>query len=145
MVLPAEKGNQTMITTHCTAVLAGLLALTAAFMTPLSAGAAPAGTYLQSCRDISLSDNNLSASCRNEAGSFQLTGLDLSTCVSGSDIGNNNGQLQCNTPRQNCDSYACTNGGKHGGGTGQAKGYGGGGGGQRAPGAEGGDEDRNPD
>ena len=59
---------------------------------------APAGSYINSCEFISISGNNLSANCANfDASVFPFTELDLGTCVSGSDISNNNGELQCNT------------------------------------------------
>jgi hypothetical protein len=98
-----------MLTIRRTAAMAVFIALAAA-VTPLTANAVgpngsagfspspvgpPTGSYLHSCRNESLSDNRLSASCRNNSGRFQLTALTLSNCVDGSDISNNNGQLQC--------------------------------------------------
>jgi hypothetical protein len=60
----------------------------------------PNGSYRQSCVQISidsLASPTLAAACENSAGKLQSTSLKLGTCVSGSDIGNNNGRLQCNT------------------------------------------------
>jgi hypothetical protein len=58
----------------------------------------PSGSYINSCEFISLSGNILSANCANfDATIFPFTQLNLGTCGSGSDISNNNGQLQCNT------------------------------------------------
>jgi hypothetical protein len=61
------------------------------------AQALPPGSYQQSCRDIRLYGRTLSAVCRGLGGRARQTALDISHCVG--DIGNNNGQLQCNGGR----------------------------------------------
>ena len=58
------------------------------------AQALPGGTYQQSCRDIQMQGTTLSAVCRTTDGRAVQTALDVGQCVG--DIGNNNGQLQCN-------------------------------------------------
>ena len=59
------------------------------------AQAPPPGSYQQSCRDIRMQGSTLSALCRraNNRGE-QPTALNVAHCAG--DIGNNNGQLQCN-------------------------------------------------
>jgi len=54
-------------------------------------------SYLQSCEFVSFSGNNLSANCLSLAGALPFTLLITGSCAAGSDIANNNGQLQCNT------------------------------------------------
>ena len=54
-------------------------------------------SYLQSCEFVSFSGNNLSANCLSLAGALPFTSLNTGSCAAGSDIANNNGQLQCNT------------------------------------------------
>ena len=57
----------------------------------------PLGSYRQSCENRSITGNTLKARCKDEGGAYQQASLDLSSCVPGSDIANNNGQLQCYT------------------------------------------------
>jgi hypothetical protein len=55
----------------------------------------PQGSYLQSCRDIGIQGDSLVAVCRTVDGRGQRTTLAaVNHCVG--DIGNNNGNLQCN-------------------------------------------------
>jgi hypothetical protein len=55
----------------------------------------PGGSYQQSCSNIGLSGNTLVATCRTMKGRMQRTSLaNVGRCVG--DIGNNNGQLNCN-------------------------------------------------
>jgi CVNH domain len=55
----------------------------------------PPGSYQQSCRDFRMHGTTLSAVCRRANGrGEQQTALSVAHCVG--DIGNNNGQLQCN-------------------------------------------------
>jgi hypothetical protein len=55
----------------------------------------PQGSYLQSCRDIGIHGDRLVAACRTVDGRMQRTSLAaVNHCVG--DIGNNNGNLQCN-------------------------------------------------
>jgi CVNH domain len=85
--------------------LFGAVAL-ASLSFPASAQA-PQGSFQQSCRDIRMQGSTLTAVCRRADGREQPTSLGVARCVG--DIGNNNGQLQCNggqsaspapTPRQ---------------------------------------------
>jgi hypothetical protein len=60
-----------------------------------SAQAPPPGSYQQSCRDIRMQGSTLTAVCRRANGrGEQPTALGIARCAG--DIGNNNGQLQCN-------------------------------------------------
>jgi hypothetical protein len=61
------------------------------------AQALPPGSYRESCRDIRVYGRTLTAVCRGSGGRARQTALDISHCVG--DIGNNNGQLQCNGGR----------------------------------------------
>ncbi|HEY1797784.1 MAG TPA: CVNH domain-containing protein [Stellaceae bacterium] len=55
----------------------------------------PGGSYQQSCSNIGLNGNTLVASCKAMNGRMQRTSLaNVNRCVG--DIGNNNGQLNCN-------------------------------------------------
>ena len=58
------------------------------------AQAPPAGTYQQSCSNIRMRGSTLTAICRTADGRGMQTALGVANCVG--DIGNNNGQLQCN-------------------------------------------------
>jgi hypothetical protein len=59
------------------------------------AQALPPGSYQQSCRDFRMRGGTLTALCHRAHGrGEQLTALNVAHCVG--DIGNNNGQLQCN-------------------------------------------------
>lgn len=53
----------------------------------------PGGTYQQSCGNIQMQGNTLTAVCRTTDGRAVQTALGVAGCVG--DIGNNNGQLQC--------------------------------------------------
>ena len=55
----------------------------------------PSGSYLRSCGQIQIAGDTLYANCRTAYGGWQYTSLpSVSQCVG--DIGNNNGNLQCN-------------------------------------------------
>jgi hypothetical protein len=70
---------------------AGFVAMVAA---PAQAQGVPPGSYLQSCSDVRIYGDRLSAVCRRADGGFSRTGLrDPQRCVS--DIANINGQLRC--------------------------------------------------
>lgn len=58
------------------------------------AQAPPAGSYQQSCSNIRMQGSTLTAICRTGDGRGVQTALGVANCVG--DIGNNNGQLQCN-------------------------------------------------
>jgi hypothetical protein len=64
---------------------------------PTFAQALPPGSYQRSCGEIRVYGRTLSAVCRGLGGRARQTALDISHCVG--DIGNNNGQLQCNGGR----------------------------------------------
>lgn len=58
------------------------------------AQAIPSGSYQQSCRNISVGDQVLSANCQDSGGKWEATQLrDWQSC--GSDIVNDNGALRC--------------------------------------------------
>jgi hypothetical protein len=76
------------------ATAAILLAVTA-WSVPAQAQGVPRGSYLRSCQDIGVRGDTLFAVCRTVDGYSQRTSLpQVSRCVG--DIGNNNGNLQCN-------------------------------------------------
>ncbi|HEY4472997.1 MAG TPA: CVNH domain-containing protein [Stellaceae bacterium] len=78
-----------------TTVLAGLLLAGIAWMQPATAQGLPHGTYLRSCTGAMLRGDTLVATCQRADGREQRTSLaDVRRCVG--DIGNNNGNLQCN-------------------------------------------------
>jgi hypothetical protein len=53
----------------------------------------PAGSYRESCRDVSLDGRQLSARCRRKNGQWRDTQIDLSRCRGA--IGNDDGRLTC--------------------------------------------------
>jgi len=55
----------------------------------------PSGSYQASCRNISLTGNQLSASCTDPQGRWIFSGINVGTCRYG-DIANRNGYLHCN-------------------------------------------------
>jgi len=78
-----------------TAVLAGMFLAGIAWLQPAAAQGLPQGSYLQSCMGAALRGDTLVATCRRADGREQRTSLaDVRRCVG--DIGNNNGNLQCN-------------------------------------------------
>jgi CVNH domain len=87
-------------------VVRGLLAALAlaGLSSSASAQQLPPGSYQRSCGNIQLQGTILSAVCRAANGREVRTALGIGGCVG--DIGNNNGQLQCNggqptgSPRQ---------------------------------------------
>src|SRR5881394_3620401 len=78
-----------------TAALTGVLLAGVAWMQPAAAQGLPQGSYLRSCMGAALRGDTLVATCRRADGREQQTSLpDVRRCVG--DIGNNNGNLQCN-------------------------------------------------
>lgn len=78
-----------------TAFFAGLLLAGTAWVQPAAAQGLPHGSYLSSCMGAALRGDTLVATCRRADGREQRTSLaDVRRCVG--DIGNNNGNLQCN-------------------------------------------------
>jgi hypothetical protein len=78
-----------------TAALTGVLLAGVAWMQPAAAQGLPQGSYLSSCMGAALRGDTLVATCRRGDGREQRTSLaDVRRCVG--DIGNNNGNLQCN-------------------------------------------------
>src|SRR5437764_13674182 len=78
-----------------TAALTGVLLAGVAWMQPAAAQGLPQGSYLSSCMGAGLRGDTLVATCRRGDGREQRTSLaDVRRCVG--DIGNNNGNLQCN-------------------------------------------------
>jgi hypothetical protein len=75
--------------------LAGLLLAGIAWIQPATAQGLPQGSYLHSCMGAAIRGDTLVATCRRADGREQRTSLpDVRRCVG--DIGNNNGNLQCN-------------------------------------------------
>ena len=78
-----------------TVALAGVLLAGSVWMQPAAAQGLPQGSYLGSCAGAALRGDTLVATCRRTDGREQRTSLpDVRRCVG--DIGNNNGNLQCN-------------------------------------------------
>lgn len=72
----------------------------AAMLLPLAAAPAeaqvPGGSYLQSCRDVQVRGNRITALCRTERGRWNRTSLShIGRCVGG--IANADGRLVCST------------------------------------------------
>jgi CVNH domain len=61
---------------------------------PAHAQPAPQGSYLNSCTHVGMDGGRLIADCRRADGGWHRTVLDINRCVG--DIGNMNGQLNCN-------------------------------------------------
>lgn len=74
-----------------TALLAGFVAVAAAFGAP--ANAAPQGSYTQTCRSIEDRDGNVYAECRTRRGTYERSQLSFRGCVG--DLGNDDGKLFC--------------------------------------------------
>ncbi|MEA2786915.1 MAG: hypothetical protein QOF71_3019 [Candidatus Eremiobacteraeota bacterium] len=90
-------------------LLAGLgLAVTA--LAPASAQAIPSGSYQQSCTNIRVRGDQLSARCTNPQGVAVRSTIALNSCRNG-DIVNSNGQLACNNNVNN--GYGNGNGRRH--------------------------------
>jgi CVNH domain len=78
-------------------LLIGLVAglgLAASALAPASAQAVPSGSYQQSCTNIRVRGNQLTARCTNTQGVAVRSTIALNSCRNG-DIGNSNGQLTC--------------------------------------------------
>lgn len=75
--------------------LAGVVLSGLAVIQPAAAQGLPQGSYLRSCMGAALRGDTLVATCQRADGREQRTSLpDVRRCVG--DIGNNNGNLQCN-------------------------------------------------
>src|ERR1700738_2206852 len=80
-------------------LLIGLVAglgLAATALAPASAQAIPSGSYQQSCTNIRVRGDQLSARCTNAQGTYVRSSIALNSCRNG-DIVNSNGQLACNS------------------------------------------------
>jgi CVNH domain-containing protein len=75
-------------------LLAGL-GLAATALAPASAQSIPAGSYQQSCTNIRVRGDQLTARCTNAQGTAIRSTIALNSCRNG-DIVNSNGQLACN-------------------------------------------------
>ena len=77
-------------------VIGGLLGAVAlaGLSSSAAAQAPPAGSYRQSCGNIQVQGTTLTAVCRTTDGRQVQTALDIAGCAG--DIGNNDGQMQCN-------------------------------------------------
>jgi hypothetical protein len=76
-------------------LLAGL-GLAATALAPASAQNIPSGSYQQSCTNIRVRGDQLSARCTNPQGTYVRSTIALNSCRNG-DIVNSNGQLACNS------------------------------------------------
>ena len=81
-------------------MLRNVFGLTAAFalfgtlLVPASAQTIPSGSYQQSCTNVRVRGNVLTARCTNSSGGTVRSTINLSSCGNG-DIANSNGQLTC--------------------------------------------------
>src|SRR5665213_3482202 len=69
--------------------------LIAAPFVPAIAQAGPPGSYQQSCRNVTVRGNTLTATCTAPNGQWVRSRINLGSCQNG-DIANMNGNLQCN-------------------------------------------------
>ena len=76
--------------------LTAALALAAMAVGTASAQNIPSGSYQQSCTNIRVRGNVLTAACTAPQGGRVRSSIDLSSCRRG-DIANSNGQLTCNS------------------------------------------------
>jgi hypothetical protein len=77
------------------AAVAGVVLAGMAWVQPAAAQGLPQGSYLRSCNGAALHGDTLVATCRRADGREQRSSLaEVRRCVG--DIGNNNGNLQCN-------------------------------------------------
>ena len=67
----------------------------------------PSGSYTQTCRDYSVHNRILTATCKPVKGSWQTSNLDTSGC-GGSDVINVNGTLRCNAHLQGNFNQSCS-------------------------------------
>jgi hypothetical protein len=75
--------------------LAAVLLAGIGWSAPVQAQGVPQGSYLQSCGNVGIQGDTLVAICRTVDGRDRRAALPaVSSCVG--DIGNNNGNLQCN-------------------------------------------------
>jgi hypothetical protein len=72
------------------------LGLAATALAPASAQAIPSGSYQQSCTNIRVRGDQLTARCTNPQGVAVRSSIALNSCRGG-DIVNSNGQLACNS------------------------------------------------
>jgi rSAM-associated Gly-rich repeat protein len=75
--------------------LVGASLAAASLAAPASAQYAPSGSYQQSCTNIRVRGNELTASCTSASGARVRSTIALNSCRGG-DIANSNGQLVCN-------------------------------------------------
>src|ERR1700676_2895322 len=83
---------------HMPRILFSLLAglgLAATALAPASAQSIPSGSYQQSCTNIRVRGDQLTARCTNPQGTAVRSTIALNSCRNG-DIVNSNGQLACN-------------------------------------------------
>ncbi|MBV8689673.1 MAG: CVNH domain-containing protein [Candidatus Eremiobacteraeota bacterium] len=81
-----------------TITLLALIGLSFSLIAPAGVQAqyVPGGSYQQSCSNIRVRGNRLTASCTDSSGNSVRTSLNINRC-NGSDIANVNGQLTCQT------------------------------------------------
>jgi hypothetical protein len=79
-------------------LLLGLIAglgLAATAIAPASAQTIPSGSYQQSCQNVRVRGDQLTARCTNSQGTWVRSSIAINSCRNG-DIVNSNGQLACN-------------------------------------------------
>ena len=75
-------------------LIAGL-GLAATALAPAAAQTIPSGSYQQSCQNVRVRGNELTARCTNSQGTWVRSSIAVNSCRNG-DIVNSNGQLACN-------------------------------------------------
>ncbi|HLW53237.1 MAG TPA: hypothetical protein VKW06_10380 [Candidatus Angelobacter sp.] len=68
---------------------------------------APPGSYQQSCRNMVVNGDTLSAQCQDTSGNWQQTSLPSIAACAGGEISNINGQLRCCDPNRPAGSTVC--------------------------------------
>jgi hypothetical protein len=71
------------------------LGLAATALAPVSAQSIPSGSYQQSCTNVRVRGDQLTARCTNGQGTYVRSSIAVNSCRNG-DIVNSNGQLACN-------------------------------------------------
>ncbi len=98
------------VMTNGAAVLALVLVSSAPIVSSANAQAEVWGSYLKTCKNISHSKKELTASCDNGNGYYKVSHLAYVRCSKGADIYNDFGQLGCTAPMDQAQGTAIPGG-----------------------------------